>query len=164
MKRMTRPYSRLRRWLLFVLLCMVGVALPVAIVYWQHTVPLSECSEVYRQYYKTPGIRAAYIQDMTVDDTIHFDMTLLLCDNTTTYYQVLRDLGRSNKYLHDVKEYMADGKEHILTGWYNDDILCDLPDKKTVAILHPVRPEDKVALTIKSLKKQIKISQNETNN
>ena len=156
MKRMTHHCSRLRRWLLFALLCLVGVAASVAIVYWQHTVPLSECSEVYRQYYKTPGIRAAYIQDMTVDDTIHFDMTLLEARDSATYVWLLRDLGRDEEQIVAQMGYTLEDNPFFV-GPYNDDIACCLPAKYTIGILHPRSQSDKDALVTRSLLKEINI-------
>ena len=164
MKRMTRPCSRLRRWLLFALLCLVAVAASVAIVYWQHTVPLSECSEVYRQYYKTPGIRAAYIQDMTVDDTIHFDMTLLEARDSATYVWLLRDMGRDEEQIAVQMEHANKfDNPHFVSIYGEDDLVCSLPAKHTAAILHPYNPQHKKTIIIRSLHKQIKINQDEAN-
>ena len=41
------------------------------------TVPLDECSPVYRQYEGHEGIEATYMKQYTVDDTTFVDVTLL---------------------------------------------------------------------------------------
>ena len=60
---------------LVVFLAILGIG--AAITYRPHTVPWEECSEVYRRYATTDGIRASYIKDYRVNDTITLNVTLL---------------------------------------------------------------------------------------
>ncbi len=60
---------------LVVFLAILGIG--AAIKYRPHTVPWEECSEVYRRYATTDGIRASYIKDYRVNDTITLNVTLL---------------------------------------------------------------------------------------
>lgn len=60
---------------LVVFLAILGIG--AAIKYRPHTVPWEECSEVYRRYATTDGIRASYIKDYRVNDTITLNITLL---------------------------------------------------------------------------------------
>ena len=145
-------------WMLFPLLCLLTVGASAAITYWRHTVPLSECSEIYRHYRKTPGIRAAYIKDMTVDDTIHFDMTLLEARDSATYVWLLRDLGQSEERIRHQMDRVNDGTNHCYTAPCNGEISCTVPGKLEVAFLHPHRPEDKTTLIIRSMHKEIELS------
>ena len=152
-------------WMLFPLLCLLTVGASAAITYWRHTVPLSECSEIYRHYHKTPGIRAAYIQDMTVADTIHLDMTLLEARDSATYVWLLRDLGQDEEQITVQMDYTLEDNPYFVCLYkHNDtDLVCSLPAKHTAAILHPYNPQHKKTIIIRSLHKQIKINQDEAN-
>lgn len=44
---------------------------------WPRPVPLEECSEVYRQYCQMEGVRATYLKDYPVNDTLTVGVTLL---------------------------------------------------------------------------------------
>ncbi|MBP5546723.1 MAG: hypothetical protein J6X59_05535 [Bacteroidales bacterium] len=65
------------RWGVFLLLCLLAATLPAAIVYRCHTVSLSQCDELYRKYVDNPGIRASFIKDFPVNDTLAVDVLLL---------------------------------------------------------------------------------------
>ena len=54
-----------------VLLCVVLCRL------WPRTVPPAECSEVYKRYSEVEGIRASYLKDYRVNDTLTVGVTLL---------------------------------------------------------------------------------------
>ena len=45
--------------------------------YWPRTVPLWECSEVYRRYADSEHVAAAFLKDFRVNDTVCVDVTLL---------------------------------------------------------------------------------------
>ena len=66
-----------RRAIITLLIVCLAVVLGYVWRRYAHTVPLAECSEVYRRYADTPGINAAYIRDYRVNDTVTFNATLL---------------------------------------------------------------------------------------
>lgn len=58
-----------------IFLAIVLVALAVRL--WPRTVPLDQCSDLYKQYVAVEGINATYIKDYKVNDTVFVDVTLL---------------------------------------------------------------------------------------
>ena len=134
----------------------LGAGAGVAVKRWPHTVPLEECSEVYRRYRDTPGIRAAFVKDMAIEDTIRFDMAILQATDTNAYFQLLRDLGHSEGNIEDMRHFMETGEEYLFVGIYKDEISCNSPDRITVSIIHPHRPQDKETLILRSVHRQIK--------
>ena len=150
-----------RHLLILLLTALLGVGAVALCKYWNVLFPTGETSEIYRQYYKTPGIRAAYIQNMTVDDTIHFDITLLEARDSATYVWLLRDLGQDEDQITIQMDYTLDDNPYFVCLYkHNDtDLVCSLPTKHTAAILHPYNPQHKKTIIIRSLHKQIKINQ-----
>lgn len=88
--------NRWTKLVLFTLLTgVVSVAATVAIVWQFHTVPLSQCSEVYRQYRNTPDVKSAFIQDVQINDTLQTDMTVFEATDSAAYVHLLSQFGRS---------------------------------------------------------------------
>ncbi len=88
-------------WVLFPLLCLLVVAASALLTYWRHTVPLSQTSEVYRRYRDLPGIRAAYIRQMPINDTLRLDMTLFEAEDSLSYTNFLRTIGKREELIRD---------------------------------------------------------------
>ena len=74
----------------FLGLCLVAATVPAAIVYWRHTVPLSQCSEVYRRYRDLPGVQASFIHDKQINDTLSLDMTLFVAYDSLAFVNLLK--------------------------------------------------------------------------
>ncbi len=90
-------------WILLTLgLCLLSVGSTVAIVYWRHTVPLSQTSEVYRRYRDLPGVRAAYIRQMPINDTLRLDMTLFEAEDSLSFTNLLRTMGNREEFIRDL--------------------------------------------------------------
>ena len=66
-----------RRWTITLLLLPVVVLSVLLLTRSLHTVPPDECSDVYRQYKDTPGIKASFIKDYPINDTTTIDVTTL---------------------------------------------------------------------------------------
>ena len=71
-------------------------------VYRCHTVPLSQCSEVYRRYHDLPGIQASFIKDKQINDTLRVDMTLFEAEDSTSFASLLRAMGESDEFINDM--------------------------------------------------------------
>ncbi len=89
-------------WVLFPLLCLLVVAASALLTYWRHTVPLSQTSEVYRRYRDLPGIRAAYIRQMPINDTLRLDMTLFEAEDSLSFANFLRTIGKREEFIRDI--------------------------------------------------------------
>jgi hypothetical protein len=66
-------------------LTLVGVALVVAMLLLPRPLPPDECSDVYRQYKDTPGIKASFIKDYPINDTLAVDVTMLQAKDTNVW-------------------------------------------------------------------------------
>ena len=77
-----RKKRKILRWGVFLLLCLLAATVPAALVYRSHTLPLSQCSELYRSYLGNPHIRAAFIKNFPINDTLSVDaLTLQATDS-----------------------------------------------------------------------------------
>ena len=70
-------------------LLLVGLAYMV--VRWPRTVPPAECSEVYRRYSEVEGIRATYVKDYRVNDTVTVGVTLLEAETDSGWARLQED-------------------------------------------------------------------------
>ena len=164
-----------RRWLIplvvFPLVCVAVVAVTVQLVHRQHTVPLEECSEVYRQYCDTPGIRAAFIKDKQINDTLRLDMTLLQAEDSLTFVDFLKNTGRSDEYISDMM--LSEVDENIrFTGLKprgtltspidpirtNNDVVSIFPALHSIAVFHVETEEEMDAVLVGNFLEKIKIT------
>jgi hypothetical protein len=74
-------------------LTLVGVALVVAMLLLPRPLPPDECSDVYRQYTDTPGIKASFIKDYPLDDTTTIDVTSFTALDTTSWRWLRTQFG-----------------------------------------------------------------------
>jgi hypothetical protein len=103
-----------RRWIITLLLTPLLLALVALAVYRCHTVPLSQCSEVYQRYHDTPGIRASFIKNKPINDTLNVDMTLLVADDSLTFVNLLKGWGKSEEYIHDLMKSRIDERTRFI--------------------------------------------------
>jgi hypothetical protein len=119
-------------WLFFSLLCLLTVAGAALLTYWRHTVPLSQTSEVYRRYRDFPGVDAAFIRQMPINDTLRVDMTLLQARDSLAFANLLRDIGKSEEFIRDMATlkalYEKMGKDDIR---FSGDCPKDQPGSKS---------------------------------
>lgn len=88
--------------ILFVLSVAGGI---LAVRYLPGVVPYRKCSEVYKQYSKVEGVRATYVKDFRLNDTLVVGVTLLEATSDDGW-STLKD----NFELIDVQEESGDGK------------------------------------------------------
>ena len=72
-------------------LLLVGLAYMV--VRWPRTVPPAECSEVYRRYSEVEGIRASYLKDYRLNDTLTIGVTLLEAETDSGWVRLQEDFA-----------------------------------------------------------------------
>ena len=90
-----RKNRKILRWGIFLLLCLLAATVPAALVYRSHTLPLSQCSELYRSYLGNPHIRAAFIKDFPINDTLSVDALTLQADSDSAWCELMTDFGMS---------------------------------------------------------------------
>ena len=138
-----------RRWLITLLLTPLLLAAVALVVYRCHTVPLSQCSEVYRRYCDVPGIQASFVKDKQINDTLRLDMTLLEAQDSASFANLLQAMGKSDELINDLavlrELYIArkDAKEIRFSGSFlrgHPEQRADLdPDKNELLSIFPVR-------------------------
>jgi hypothetical protein len=137
------------RWGLFLLLCLLASTMPALIVYCNHTVPLEECSEVYRRYRDTPGLQASFIQKKQINDTLCLDMTLLVADDSSAFVQLLKTFGKSEEFIADLMSSILDEDIRFVgrvprgqpelprdPDDSKNDVMAVFPGRKMVAFFH----------------------------
>ena len=80
-------------------LCVVAVVATAAVKHRPRVLPLSECSEVYRQCVGIEGVEVSYIHGRRFDDSTRLDMTVLRADDSTSWVHLLSDLGFSDSFI-----------------------------------------------------------------
>lgn len=76
---------------LVVFLAVTGVG--IVATYWPRPVPWDECSELYRRYADSPDIRAAYIKDYQLSDTLTICATILEAANDSSWSLLIHDFN-----------------------------------------------------------------------
>ena len=146
--------KRILWWLVMVLLCLLAAVVGAAVAYRRHTVPLDECSEVYRRYHKAEGIQAAFIRDMPINDSLNVDMTLLVADDSLTFVNLLKDFGKSDEIIDELMQHIngvwARSSKIVPKGHpelpadrdnENNEIMAVIPEKRSTLFFHPQTPE-----------------------
>ena len=163
-----------RRWIWWgipLVLCVAAVVVPVLVVYHQRTVPFDQCSEVYKQYHDYPGIRAAYIRDKQINDTLFLDMTLLQAKDSLTFVELLKSAGRSEEYINDMMISVVDENTRF-TGLKpkgkltppidpirtNNDVVSIFPALHSIAIFHIKTDSEIDAVYVENFREKIKIA------
>ena len=83
----------IRRWLITLALLCLAVMLGYVWHRCAHTVPLAECSDIYRRYADTPGVNAAYIKDYRVNDTMTVCATVLEAVDSASWEDMQNDFN-----------------------------------------------------------------------
>ena len=78
---------------IFIILCVVAVLVAVLVKRCPRTVPYEQCSEVYKRYSRVEGVRATYIQDFRVNDTLTVGVTLLEATTDSGWAMLQENFG-----------------------------------------------------------------------
>lgn len=89
----TMTIKKLPVWPVTLFLCLLLAIGMVTVKLWPRTVLLSECSEVYQRYSGVEGIRASFIKDFRINDTVFVDVTLLDVVDSSIWDTVCKDFG-----------------------------------------------------------------------
>ena len=81
------------RILLTVLICSILVGGALVYRYMQYVVPYCQCSEVYKRYHKVEGVRASYIKNFPLNDTLTIGVTLLEATTDSGWAMLQEDFG-----------------------------------------------------------------------
>ena len=62
-------------------------------LHFSRTVPWEKCSEVYKKYSRVEGVRATYVKDYRVNDTLTVGVTLLEATDSAGWERLKEDFG-----------------------------------------------------------------------
>ena len=96
-------------WLAVVLVTTVAVAVVCMAKYRPRTVPWDECSELYRQYSDVPGVKATFVKDYPVNDTVSVDVTLLQATDSAGWERLICDFNIHA--LDEIEQYIDAGQD-----------------------------------------------------
>ncbi len=127
-------------------MCVLAVTLVLVCKYRPRTVPLEECSQLYRTYADDPHIAAAYIHNLRVNDTLTVDATLLHALDSTGWHRLMLDFGFPSEmidyYYKNPPAFMSGNidktnpKIHPPFGDPNCELLYASPKEQTFCIYH----------------------------
>ena len=100
---------KLKDWIINTLIIVVIVGGGAAIKFLPRTVPYSQCSEVYKRYCEVEGIRATYLKDYRLNDTVTVGVTLLEAETDSGWVQMLQKFKAPN----DMVELEKSGQKRI---------------------------------------------------
>ena len=66
-----------KNWPITLLICILLLGWGGIVLLWPRTVPFEQCSEIYQKYANEEDIKATFIKDYKVNDTVFVDVTLL---------------------------------------------------------------------------------------
>ena len=72
-------------------ICLAGLLAVLVVLYLRTTVPYWQCSEVYKRYHKVEGVRATYIKNFPLNDTLTVGVTLLEATDSAGWEVLQRD-------------------------------------------------------------------------
>jgi hypothetical protein len=79
--------------------CFAVLVMAVVVIRYPRTVPLDECSDVYKRYKDVEGVRATYVKDYRVNDTLTVGVTLLEATDSVAWVNLLQDFNVSDDML-----------------------------------------------------------------
>ncbi len=127
-----------KHWKYWLSVLLIALVLACAGVWWvfqTRQLPLAECSEVYRQYRHLPGVRAAFIRQMPINDTLRLDMTLLEAEDSAAFADLLRAMGKSEEFVQYIMSIELEEEDRFTGKDEQDNIVVFFPNKKTVVVM-----------------------------
>ena len=79
--------------------CLAVLVMAVVVIRYPRTVPLEECSDVYKRYKDVEGVRATYIKDFRVNDTLTIGVTLLEATTDSGWVFMTKEFNLSDEML-----------------------------------------------------------------
>ena len=143
-----------RRWIITLLVCLLIVGSGAGVLLWPRTVPLAQCSEVYRIYVNNPSIKASFIKDFRINDSVSVDVTLLEATDSVGWNKLCKDF-----YIPELDSFSQSridgGKDLVFTKLinkndflqsvkhnYSEDVLRSVSFLKKTVCIYYVKSEE----------------------
>lgn len=135
-------------WLLVLALCLLIVAGTLCIKLWPRTTPLDQCSVLYQKYFNIPGIKASFVKDYRVNDTLSIDATVLEATTDSAWAMLQNDFGvpklseannELNDKLNSICLWIAPKNNHksvIDSTMYDSDLVVVSRHTHTISVFH----------------------------
>lgn len=79
-----------RSQIISIAIVLIAIVLSV-LLHRPRMLPLKECSDIYREYYKTEGIQATFVKDYDLGDSVTVDVTILQAIDSLAWHSLLCD-------------------------------------------------------------------------
>ena len=146
-------------WIITIIALLVIACGGIAIKLWPRTVPVEECSPVYKEYAGKPGIEVSFVKDYRINDTTFVDVTMIHA-TTDSAWVCLCEEFIPPEYPYEFKEPLLYGQAvsqwtvsktapHIkvnLSSQNNYDLLVLSSKIKSVCIFHTENKEETLAI------------------
>lgn len=147
-----------KSWPITLLVCLLIIGGGAGVLLWHRTVPLQECSDVYKKYADKDGVDATFIKDYKVNDTVFVDVTLLEAKDSAGW-ENLKNHFEVSDLPPDLQQFINDGENLIFTkiipkptpyatslDTYKDELLAISYLTKTLCVFHIKNDAEKHAV------------------
>ena len=109
-----RLIDKLTSWPVTLTVCLLIVLGTLTVKLWPRTVPFDQCSEIYQKYASMENVKASFIKDYKVNDTVFVDVTLLEATDSVGWATLKKDFEIPNPSP-DFQQRIDSGKDLIYT-------------------------------------------------
>ncbi len=109
-----RLIDKLTSWPVTLTVCLLIVLGTLTVKLWPRTVPFEQCSEIYKKYANVEKVKASFIKDYKVNDTVFVDVTLLEATDSMGWATLKKDFEIPNPSP-DFQQRIDRGKDLIYT-------------------------------------------------
>jgi len=143
-----RLIDKLTSWPVTLTICLLIVLGTLTVKLWPRTVPFDQCSVAYQTYANQPNIRAAFIKDYRINDTVKVNVTLLEAKTDSAWTVLQTDFNVPiipEEYKHLINNYNSvdswlapkdNYKSPMDTIAYRNDAIVVSRQKQIVSIFH----------------------------
>ena len=149
-----RLIDKLTSWPVTLTVCLLIVLGTLTVKLWPRTVPFDQCSEIYQKYASMENVKASFIKDYKVNDTVFVDVTLLEATDSVGWATLKKDFEIPNPSP-DFQQRIDSGKDLIYTkkapkstitdtsqNSYPNDWLAISHLKRTLTVFHIKNKEE----------------------
>ena len=93
-----------KRNIITVAVCLVAVSLVLVVKCHPRTLPIEECSQIYKDFASNPHVAVAFIKNFPVNDTLRVDVTTLRALDSTGWHSLMLYFGYTEGMMTDYYE------------------------------------------------------------
>ena len=148
-----RLIDKLTSWPVTLTVCLLIVLGTLTVKLWPRTVPFDQCSEIYQKYASMENVKASFIKDYKVNDTLTLDVTLLEATSDSGWARLVEEFNLSGQFnaelpsdTNAVSFWFAPRNHYNLpmdSTLLNNDIVVASQYRKTMAVFH-ITSEDQI--------------------